>query len=90
MTLTVQFCLAAALFTLVGMAVAFSLVRVAADLLIFFIALSACGLVIHMITSGEWHTWAIVSAGSFATGVGAALLCLPALPFSSFFRKRNK
>lgn len=90
MSPTVQYCIVAALLTILGMAVAFSLVRVAADLLIFLIAVSACGFVLYSITSGEWHDWATVSAGGFVTGVGAALLCLPALPFSSYFRKRDK
>lgn len=84
-----QFCLGAVLATVVGMIVAFALVRLAANIVIVLIGLGACGLVLFKVTTGEWGDWGTVITGSLVTGLAAALLCLPALPFTSMGRKNK-
>ena len=71
-----------------GMMVALGLVRMAADLVIFLLAVVACSFVLHSITSGEWMGWLDIVWRSLATGGVFALLSLPVLPFSSFHYKK--
>lgn len=87
MNLLAQYCIASALLALLGMVVAFGMVRLAANLLIFLLGLGACAFVLYSVLSGEWSDWPTVCTGGFVTGLCAALLCLPALPFSNFYRK---
>lgn len=71
-----------------GMMMAFGLVRMAANLLIGAIGLTAFGAVIYCVLDGTWVGWPDVALGSLGTGFLAALLSLPALPFSSFYKKK--
>jgi|GEM_PF-2803093 len=81
-------CLAGAGLALVGMIVALGLVRLAANLFIALVAVGAVGVVVHAILSGEWLAWSQIIPRSLGVGVLGALAGLPALPFSSF-RKRK-
>ncbi len=71
----------------VGMMIAMGLVRLAANLVVFLIAVGACGFVLIQITSGEWSAWPDVLLRSLGCGLVAALLSLPVLPFSGFRRR---
>jgi hypothetical protein len=82
----VQYIVACAVVAL-GMLLAFGLVRIAANLVILAILLFGFGIVIRNIYQGAWIDWADILIGSLATGFVAALLSLPALPFSSFYKK---
>ena len=81
-------CLVGCLLVAVGMMIAIGLVRVAANLLIGVIAFGAFGAVIYFVTTGTWVGWPDVAIGSLALGFLAALFCLPALPFSSFYKRK--
>ena len=74
--------------TFLGMMIALGLVRLAANLVIMLIALSACGLVVYSIFNGLWTGWLDIVWRSAATGFGSALLSIPVLPFSGFYKKR--
>ncbi|NOY82053.1 MAG: hypothetical protein GXP31_13740 [Kiritimatiellaeota bacterium] len=71
----------------VGMMISVGLVRLAANLVVVLIGVGACGFVLFQITSGEWTAWPDVLLRSLGCGVIAALLSLPALPFSRFRRR---
>ena len=72
----------------VGMILAFGLVRLAANLVILGVMLFGFGLAIRNIHMGAWTGWAEIVLGSLATGFVSALLSLPALPFSSFYKRK--
>jgi len=67
-----------------GMMIAMGLVRLAANLVVMLIAIGACGFVLVQITSGVWIGWFEVVTRSLGSGLLAALLSLPVLPFSGF------
>jgi hypothetical protein len=69
------------------MLLAFGLVRIAANLVIFAILLFGFGIVIRNIQQEAWVGWPDIVLGSLATGFVSALLSLPALPFSSFYKR---
>jgi len=73
---------------LLAMLITFGLVRVMADLVIVMVLLTGFGLVIYNIINEVWVDWVEISLGALATGVAVALLSLPALPFSSFYKKK--
>jgi len=75
-------------FVLLGMMLAFGLVRLAANLVVLCVLLGACGFVLYEVSTGAWPTWPEVILRGLITGAGAALLCLPVLPFSGFYRKK--
>jgi hypothetical protein len=83
----IEYVVACALVAL-GMMLAFGLVRMAANLVIFAILLFGFGIVIRNIHQGAWVGWADIILGSVATGFVSALLSLPALPFSSFYKRK--
>lgn len=72
----------------VGMFLAFGLVRVAANLVIFAVMLFGFLVAGRNISHGTWSSWPEIVLGSLACGFVAALLSLPALPFSSFYKKK--
>jgi hypothetical protein len=72
----------------IGMLLAFALVRLAANLVILAVMLFGFVVVIRNISQGTWSTWPEIVLGSLLCGFVAALLSLPALPFSSFFKKK--
>jgi hypothetical protein len=78
--------LVAVLVVLLTMLVAIRLVRVAANLLIILVCGGACGFAAFNILDGLWEGWSQIVVYSAATGAVAAMLCLPALPFSKFRR----
>ena len=78
----------ALLLVLVAFILGIGLVRLAATLVICLVAAGACAFVIYQVGYGLWQGWREIIPGALATGFGAALLCLPALPFSSFYRKK--
>ncbi|MDX9978998.1 MAG: hypothetical protein RBU25_03020 [Lentisphaeria bacterium] len=72
----------------VGMLLAFTLVRLAANLVILAVMLFGFLVVIRNVTQGTWASWPEIILGSLLCGFVAALLSLPALPFSSFYKKK--
>ena len=72
----------------VGMMLGFGLVRVAANFVILAIMLFGFVLAIRNIQQGAWVGWPDILLGSLAAGFIAALLSLPALPFSSFYKRK--
>lgn len=81
--------IAGCVLALVGMLVAFGLVRLAANVVVLVIAVATCGSVIYCILERVWSDWPTICISSLATGFAGALLCLPVLPFSSFYRKKG-
>ena len=81
-------CVVGCVLVAVGMMIAFGLVRIAANLLIGVIGLAAFGGVVYFVQTGAWVGWPDVALGSLGIGFGAALLSLPALPFSSFYKRK--
>ena len=65
------------------------LARAAANLFMILVAVAAVVGAVYAIISGYWVGWGQVVTRSLATGAIAALVCLPALPFSSFHTKRK-
>ena len=82
-------CLAGGALVLVGMLVALGLVRLAANLFMVLVAAGAVVGAVYAVLNGYWSGWDQVIPRSLGLGVVAALLCLPALPFSSFHGKRK-
>jgi len=72
----------------VGMLLAFGLVRVAANLVILAVMIFAFLVAARNVAQGAWASWPEIVVGSLICGFVAALLSLPALPFSSFFKKK--
>jgi len=81
-------CVVACVLVVLGMTISLGLVRLAADLVILIVTISACWFALASVSSGVWAGWADVAWRSLATGAIAALLTLPVLPFSSFHRKK--
>ena len=81
-------CIVGVLLTIIGMLVAFGLVRWAANMLIFVIGLGICFFVVYHIFHGQWEGWLEVCVYAFLSGGIAAILSLPALPFSSFMKRK--
>lgn len=84
--MTIQILIAVAL-VLVAMYGAIKLVRVAARICIVVLCLGGCGFVAFNIVTGEWSDWQSIVVYSLVTGFTAALLSLPALPFT-YAKKR--
>lgn len=82
-------CLAGGALVLVGMLAALGLARLAANLFIVLVAAAAVLGAVYAILNGTWHGWPDLVSRSLGLGVVAALLSLPALPFSSFHGKRK-
>lgn len=82
-------CLAGGALVLVGMLVILGLARLAANLYIVLVAIAAVGGAAAAILNGHWIGWSDIVSRSLAFGAVAALLSLPALPFSSFLGKRK-
>ena len=82
-------CLAGGLLVVVGLLVTLGLVRLAATLYMVLVAVGAVGGAVYVILNGQWIGWEQVIPRSLGLGLVAALLCLPALPFSSFYGKRK-
>ena len=82
-------CLAGGALVLVGMLVTLGLARLAANLFIVIVAVAAVAGAGFATFNGHWIGWEQVIPRSLGLGVVAALLCLPALPFSSFMGKRK-
>ena len=78
----------AGVLVVVGMLLALWLVRIAADTVILLASAVALVFVVHHVHSGLWVGWAAIGTRSLLTGGAVALLCVPVLPFSSFFRKK--
>jgi len=76
--------LIAAVIVLVAMVVAIRMVRIAANLVIILICGGGCGFAIFNIVGKYWVGWQQIIVYSAVTGVAAAMLSLPALPFSKF------
>ncbi len=83
-------CLAGGALVVLGMLVAYGLARLAANLFIALIALGAVFGAVLAILNGAWVGWFEILWRSFGLGLLAALVSLPALPFSSFLRPRRK
>ena len=81
-------CVVAGVLVVVGMLLALWLTRIAADMVILLASGIALALAVYHVRAGLWVGWPMVVARSLITGGVAALLCLPVLPFSSFFRKK--
>jgi hypothetical protein len=73
----------------IGMTLAIGLVRVAANLVVIIIGLGTCLLVVSQIANQTWLSWPDVCIYALLSGAGAALLTLPVLPFSSFWRGKK-
>lgn len=82
-------CLAGGALVLVGMLAALGLVRLAANVYMAIVAAGAVVGAVFAILNGYWVGWGQVIPRSLGLGVVAALLCLPALPFSSFHSKHK-
>lgn len=78
----------AGVLVLVGMLLALWLVRIAANTVILLASAIALVFVVHHVQSGLWTGWTVIGGRSLLTGAVVALLCLPVLPFSTFFRKK--
>jgi len=78
----------AAVLTLLGFLVMLGLVRIATTLAIFIIALGSGAVVLYNIYNHIWLSWPDIVAYSLITGAAGALLCVPLLPLSSFYRRR--
>ena len=76
--------LAAVILVLVTMILAIKLVRMAANLVIILVCGGGCGFAIFNVLNGYWKGWPQIIVYSAATGLAAAMLSLPALPFSKF------
>ena len=77
------------LLVLLGMLVAMGLIRLAANLVLFLVALAGCGFVVYNIAAYEWVGWLPICGQSLLTGAALALLCLPILPLTSFYRRKK-
>lgn len=71
-----------------GMMLAFGLVRLAANLVILIIMLGGFGVAVRNVVQQAWVGWPDIILGSLLCGFVAALLSLPALPFSSFYKRK--
>jgi hypothetical protein len=80
--------LAGVALVLLGMLMVLGLVRLAANLFIALVAVGAAVFVGYAVFSGQWLTWTQVVPRSLGVGILAALASLPALPFSSFLRRK--
>lgn len=78
----------AILLMLVAMYVAIKLVRFAARICVAVLCLGGCGFVVFNVMTGEWTDWGSIVVYSLVTGFAAALLALPALPFT-YARRRE-
>ena len=78
----------ACILVIFGMVVALGLVRLAANLVILIIGGAACLFVVYSIAEGIWIGWFEICWHALATGGAVALLSLPVLPFSSFYKKK--
>lgn len=82
-------CLAGGALVLVALFVVLGLARLAANLYILLVTLTAVVAAVAAILNGHWIGWTDIVSHSLGLGGLAAVLCLPALPFSSFQRKRK-
>jgi hypothetical protein len=64
------------------------LARLAANLFIALVASTAVGGAVFAILNGHWIGWTEIVSRGLGVGVVAALLSLPALPFSSFHKHK--
>jgi len=71
-----------------GMMLAFGLVRLAANFVILVIMLCGFGVAVRNVLQQAWVGWPEIILGSLLCGFVAALLSLPALPFSSFYKRK--
>lgn len=76
--------LAGVVLVLVTMVLAIRLVRIAANLVIVVVCGGGCGFAIFNIVNQYWQGWPQIAVYSAATGLAAAMLSMPALPFSRF------
>jgi hypothetical protein len=81
-------CLIAVLVVVVSMYVAIRLVRFAATLCVTILALGGVGFAIYQVATGQWNDWLAIVFGSLVTGAAAALLSLPALPFTHYTKRQ--
>ena len=79
-------CIVAVVLVLIGMLFMIRMVRWAANLVIILVCGGGCGFVVFNILEKQWRGWEQIVVYSLATGVAAAMLTLPALPFSKFKR----
>lgn len=77
-------CIVAVVLVLVAMVLMIRMVRWAANLVIILVCGGGCGFVVFNILEKQWVGWEQITVYSLATGVAAAMLTLPALPFSKF------
>ncbi len=80
--------LIAILLMLIAMYAAIKLVRFAARICVTVLCLGGCGFVAFNVMTGEWADWQSIIVYSLTTGFAAALLALPALPFT--YAKRRE
>ena len=80
-------CIAACVVVFVAMMITLGLVRLAAKLVFGLLIMVACAFTVYSIRAGFWIGWFEVLWGGLASGVLAALLSLPIMPFTGFLKK---
>ena len=63
------------------------LVRFAATFCLALLLLGACMFAVTQIITNQWSGWSVVIPYSAGTGLAAALLSIPLLPFTNFWKK---
>ncbi|MFO7820618.1 MAG: hypothetical protein R6V56_00950 [Lentisphaeria bacterium] len=71
-----------------AMYVAIRLIRFAASFCLAVLLVGACIFAVVQIVSGQWTDWPAILFYSAITGFTAALLALPLLPFTHFWKKQ--
>ncbi|MDT8391446.1 MAG: hypothetical protein RRC34_13160 [Lentisphaeria bacterium] len=77
-------CMVSVVLVLAAMLLMIRMVRWAANVVIILVCGGGCGFVVFNILERQWRGWEQIIVYSLATGVAAAMLTLPALPFSKF------
>ncbi len=81
-------CIVGVILAIIGMFVAFGMVRWAANVLILVLCGGACTFVVYQIFHEQWTGWPDICVYALLSGGVAAILSLPALPFSSLQKRK--
>ena len=79
--------LASIILVLAAMYLGIRLVMVAARLCLVLLLVGGCVFAVAQIVSNQWGDWPAVISYSALTGFTAALLSIPLLPFTRFWKK---
>ncbi|MFA4945503.1 MAG: hypothetical protein WC789_12475 [Lentisphaeria bacterium] len=73
----------------IGLLLGLGLVRIAALAAFALIVVAAVAFVIFSVLAGDWSGWFGIGWRALATGLGAAVVSIPLLPYTPFFNKRK-